>query len=173
MSTQPITVLIEQPDFVPFAPSLRRTSATAALSHHPHRHHHHSHTSTHSAHSHPPPGGSPHNSVHSLQAVPAAGPGTAESHNEDNPSIPSASASTASTTTTTAGRQANRNSIAGSTASGNPSTKEWNRRQRTSTTFHPSIDVPDSLLAALSSNAIGERQLWDWESAPKYEDRMG
>jgi hypothetical protein len=51
-------------------------------------------------------------------------------------------------------------------ASSTTSNSEWrdstgasiaaNRRQRTSTTFHPSLDVPDSLVASLSSTAIGE-----------------
>jgi hypothetical protein len=139
MTTQPITVLIEQPDFVPFASPLRRSSLTPGLSHH--------HGSTHGHGGggftqYGGGGGSPQNSIHSISG---AGGSTVD--------IPSTSASSSTTMTTT--RQANRNSMS-ATGTGNQTTKEWNRRQRTSTTFHASIDVPDSLLAALSSITIGE-----------------
>lgn len=137
-TTQPITVLIEQPDFVPFASPFRRSSLTPGIGHH--------HGSV--SHGHGGftqygggPGGSPQNSIHSISG--ATG------------STVDISSTSASSSTTTTIRQANRNSMS-SAGTANHTTKEWNRRQRTSTTFHASIDVPDSLLAALSSIAIGE-----------------
>ncbi|KIM28044.1 hypothetical protein M408DRAFT_329697, partial [Serendipita vermifera MAFF 305830] len=121
-SSSPITVLIEQPDFVPYAnnaAALRRASLTPSASHH-------YHSSAGFAHAASTSSNSPHNSI---KSIPAGG-GTPTDH-----------------------RNPNRSSI--SSAGGNHhSAKEWNRRQRTSTTFHASIDAPDSLLAALSSIAI-------------------
>jgi hypothetical protein len=142
-AAQPITVLIEQPDFVPFASPLRRASLTPGLGL--------LHGSTHAHHGFTQygggaggPGGSPQNSIHSIAST---------------VDVPSGSTSSSTMTMTAATRLANRNSISaagGATGGANHSAKEWNRRQRTSTTFHASIDVPDSLLAALSSIAIGE-----------------
>ena len=121
MSNSPITVLIEQPGFVPFNNALRRSSIT------PYGRNNLNYSTTSATTS----GSSPRNSINAGNATPT----------------------TPETATTNLGRNPNRSSIS---SAGNHTTKEWNRRQRTSTTFHASIDVPDSLLAALSSIAIGE-----------------
>lgn len=57
-----------------------------------------------------------------------------------------------SSSTVTPGTGTGHNGALGNTNSGG----EWRRAQRGSTTLHASIDCPDSLLASLSSIAIGE-----------------